>query len=188
MGVMACTIFLLQGRQLHNEESENRLSCTRHANWSSSSSLPNIIKLSQTVWELLPAQNFGIRGNNYILKTVRVVNLARNIPTGPLLHFYITLSKYVLGNQSYGLHKISASGEITTQEIKLRVVSLTRDMPTGPSLHPYQILSNYLKQYAQDFGFRGDNYIRKIVRVVSLARDTPTGSSLHSYQTLPKYL
>ena len=36
---------------------------------------------------------------------------------GPLLHFYQTLLKYVLGYQSYGLHKISASGEITTQGI-----------------------------------------------------------------------
>ena len=31
---------------------------------------------------------------------------------------------------------------------------------------------------AQDFGFRGDNYITKIVRVMSLARDTLSGPSL----------
>ena len=116
MGVMACTRFLLRGRQLHNEES--CLSFTQHAYWSSSLSLPNIIKLSQTVWELWPAQDFGFRGYNYITKTVRVVTLACNIPTGPLRHFYDILSKYVLGYQSYGLHKISASGEITTQRIK----------------------------------------------------------------------
>ena len=48
---------------------------------------------------------------------VRVVSLALDIPTGPL-HFYQTLSKYVLGYQSYGLHKISVSGEITSQQIK----------------------------------------------------------------------
>ena len=89
-----------------------------HAYWSSSSSLPNIIKLSQIIWELWPAQDFGFRGDNYITKTVRVVTLTCNIPTGPLLHFYQTFSKYVLGYQSYGLHKISASGEITTQQIK----------------------------------------------------------------------
>ena len=35
------------------------------------SSLPNIIKLSQTVWELWPAQEFGFRGDN-ITKEVRV--------------------------------------------------------------------------------------------------------------------
>ena len=28
--------------------------------------LPNIIKLSQTVWELWPAQDFGFRGDRYI--------------------------------------------------------------------------------------------------------------------------
>ena len=118
MGVMACTRFLLQRRQLHNKENESCFSCTRHTYWSSSSSLPNIIKLSQTVWELWPAQDFGFRGDNYITKTVRVVPLACNISTGPLLHFYQTLSKYVLGYQSYDLHKTSASGEITRQRIK----------------------------------------------------------------------
>ena len=115
---MACTRFLLQGRRLHNEESESCLSCTRHAHWSFSPSPPNIIKLSQKAWELWPAQDFGFRGDNYITKTVRVVILACNIPTGPLLHFYQTLSKYVLGYQSYCLHNISASGEITTEQIK----------------------------------------------------------------------
>ena len=106
------------GETLHNKESESCLSCMRHTYWSSSSSLPNIIKLSQTVWELWPAQDFRFRGDNYITKTVRVVTLARNIPTGPLLQFYQTLSKYVLGYQSYGLHKTSASGERTRQQIK----------------------------------------------------------------------
>ena len=47
----------------------------QHAYWSSSSSLPNIIKLSQTVWELWPAQDFGFRGDNYITKIVRVTPL-----------------------------------------------------------------------------------------------------------------
>ena len=117
MGVMVCTRFLLQGIQLRNKESESCLSCTQHAYCPSSSSSPNIIKLSQTVSELRPVQYFG-SGENYIKKTVRVVTLARNIPTGHLLYFYQTLSKYVLGYQSYGLHKTSTSGEITTQRIK----------------------------------------------------------------------
>ena len=74
---------------------------------------------------------------------------------------------------------------------KVRVVSLPRGTPTGPPLHFYQILSYYLKQWelwpAQDFGFRGDNYITKKVRVVSLVHDTPTGP-LHFYQTSSKYI
>ena len=62
----------------------------QHAYWSSSSSLPNIIKLSQTGWELWPAQDFGFRGDNYINKTVKVVSLAGDTTNGPLLHSYQT--------------------------------------------------------------------------------------------------
>ena len=53
--------------------------------------------LSQSVWELWPAQDFGFRGDNYKTKKVRVASLAHDTP-----------------NQSYGVHKILASGEITT--------------------------------------------------------------------------
>ena len=52
-----------------------------------------MIKLS--LWELWPAEDFSFRGNNYTLKTVRVVSLASDTPTGPPLHFYQILSKYV---------------------------------------------------------------------------------------------
>ena len=38
-------------------KSKSCLSCMRHAFWSSSLPLLNIIKLSQTVWELWPAQD-----------------------------------------------------------------------------------------------------------------------------------
>ena len=58
--------------------------------------LPNIIKLSQIVWELCPAQDFGFWGDNYITKTVRVVSLARDMPTGaPLIptKYYQNMSK-----------------------------------------------------------------------------------------------
>ena len=145
MRVMACTRFLLQGRQLHNEESESCLSCSRNAYWSSSSSLPNIIKLCQTVWELWSAWDFWFRGDKYITKTVRVITLARNTPIGPLLHFYQTLSKYVLEYQSYGLQKISASEKITTQRIKWESFHLhaTRLLVLLfiPTIY-YQIISN----------------------------------------------
>ena len=157
---MACTRFLLQGRQLHKEESEICLSCTRHTYWSSSLSLPNI-KLSQTVWELWPAQDFGFRGENYIMKTVRVVILARNIPTGLLLHFYQTLSKYVLRYQSYDLQKISASGEITIQWIKweLSLLHATRLLSSSSSLPNIMKLSQTVWELwpVQDFGFKEDS-------------------------------
>ena len=79
-----------------------------------SSFLPNIIKICLRVSQLWSAQEFGFRGGYYIIKKVRVVSLACDMPTGPPLHFYKTLSKYVLGYQSYGVHKILASLEITT--------------------------------------------------------------------------
>ena len=41
---------------------------------------------------------------------------------------------------------------------------------------------------AQEFGFRGDNYITKTVKVVSFACDTPTDPLLYSYQILLKYV
>ena len=81
--------------ELHNEESESCLSCTQNAYWSSSIFLPNIIKLSQTVWELWPAQCFDFSGDNYITKIVKVNSLARDTPTGPPLHSYQILSKYM---------------------------------------------------------------------------------------------
>ena len=64
-----------------------------------------MIKLSQTIWELWPAEDFGFRGDNYITKTVRVVSLACATPTGPPQHSYQIISKYVQGYRSYGAHK-----------------------------------------------------------------------------------
>ena len=51
-------------------------------------SLPNIIKASQRVWELWPAQEFSFRVDKHIKKKVRVIYLARGKPTGPLLYPY----------------------------------------------------------------------------------------------------
>ena len=39
--------------------------------------------------------DFCFRGDNYIMKKVRVVSLARNIPTGPPLYPYQILSNYL---------------------------------------------------------------------------------------------
>ena len=86
----------------------------RHTSWSLPMPLPNIIKICLRVSKLWSAQDFGFRGDNYKMKKkVRVVSLARDMPTGPL-HFYQTLSKYVYGYQSYEVHKNLASGGITT--------------------------------------------------------------------------
>ena len=45
---------------------------------------------------------------------VRVVSLAHGMPTVPPLHPYQILSHYLKQYGSYGLHKISASADITT--------------------------------------------------------------------------
>ena len=77
--------------------------------------LPNIIKIYLRVSKLWSAQDFGFKGDNYIMKKkVRVVSLACDMPTGPPFHFYQILSYYLKQCGSYGLHKILASGEITT--------------------------------------------------------------------------
>ena len=67
--------------EMHNELSESCLSCTRHAYRSSSSSLPDIIKLSQQKWVLWPVQDISFRGDNYIT----LVSLAHDMPNNECL-------------------------------------------------------------------------------------------------------
>ena len=159
MGVMACTRFWLQGRSLHNEESESCLSCRRQANWSSSF-LPNIIKIYLRVSKLLSAQDFGFRVDNYITKKVRVVSPAQDTLTGPPLHFYQMplpniIKIYLRVSKLWRAQNFGFWGDNFITKKKVRVVSLANDMSTGPPFHPYQILSNYLKQY-------GSNGLHKI--------------------------
>ena len=71
------------------------------------------IKICLRVSKLWSAQDFGFRGDNYIMKKkVRVVSLARDMSTGPSLHLYQILLYYLKQYGDYGLHKVS--GEITT--------------------------------------------------------------------------
>ena len=74
--------------------SVSHLSCDTPT-WPDIMSLPSIIKLSQTVWELWPAQDLGFRGHKYIMEKVRVVSLACDMPTGPHYHPYQILSKFL---------------------------------------------------------------------------------------------
>ena len=58
-------------------------------------------------------------GDKYISKTVRLVFPAHDTLTGPPLHFQIFKyyhQYYLKQYGSYCLHKISASGEITTNQ------------------------------------------------------------------------
>ena len=60
----------------------------------------------------------SFRRDNCIMKKVRVVSLASDMPTGPPLSPYQILSNYLKQYGSYGLHKISSSWEITTEQRK----------------------------------------------------------------------
>ena len=52
-------------------------------------------QITQTVWELWPAQDFCFRGDKYITMKKRVVSFAGDIPTGPRFHPYQILSSYL---------------------------------------------------------------------------------------------
>ena len=93
--VMERTRFCLHGDNYMMKKKVWVFSCMWHTYWSSSSSLPNIIILSQTVWELWPAQDFSFRGDNYKTKKRRVVSLAWDMPTVQYQCLYQILSKYV---------------------------------------------------------------------------------------------
>ena len=62
---------------------------------------------------------------------------------------YQKLSIYLKQYGSYVLHKISASGAISTL---WRKSTLELDVSTGPYLCCYQILSKYCKPHTQEFG------------------------------------
>ena len=92
--VMERTRFWLQGNNYITKKKVRVVSLARDTPTVLPSFLPNIIILSQTVWKLWSAQDFGFRGDHYITKKVRVISLAHDRPTGPL-PFYKILSKYV---------------------------------------------------------------------------------------------
>ena len=58
--------------------------------------------------------DFCFKGDNNIIKKVRVVSFTRDMPTGPPLHPYQILSNYLKQFGSYGLHKNLTLGEINT--------------------------------------------------------------------------
>ena len=107
-------------------------------------SLPKIIKLSQTVYELWPAQDFSIRGDKYIMEKdgESESTLEHDMPTSPYLCLYQILSKYFKPyTQEFSLE--IHSGEVTRKQPQQRL-SLACDTPIGHNQCLYQILSNYI--------------------------------------------
>ena len=160
-----------------------------HLLFDTNASTKNIIKICLRV-SGYGTQDFGFRGDNYIMeKKVRVVSLACDTPTGPPLHLYQILSYYLKQYGSYSLHKILASGEITTSGRNWELSLLHGTCLFFTSTNIIKICLRVSKLWStQDFGFRGGNYIIKKVRVVSLACDMPTGPPLHFYKRLSKYV
>ena len=108
-------------------------------------------------------EDFGFRGDNYIRdKNVRVVSLACNKPTGPPLDFYQILSYYLKQYGSYGLHEISASGEITTSGRKWELSLLHGTCLLFISTKHYQTRQSVQwATYTPDQGYR--QFLRKNV-------------------------
>ena len=148
-------------------------------------SLPKIIKLSQTVCELRPAKNFGIRGDKYVMEKMGVF-----LNTTCLLVYlclYQILSKYFKPHtQEFSLE--IQSGEVTRKQPQQRLSCMWHTYCLLPMPLPniIKISLRISKLWnAQNFGYRGDNHVtKKKVRVVSLAAVISTGPPLHLYQIL----
>ena len=84
---------IYSGEITKKKQSKSFFSCMWHFALTWYMSPPNIIKLANTVWEIWPAQDFSFRGYKYIMNKVRVVSVARIMPTGPYLCLYQILSK-----------------------------------------------------------------------------------------------
>ena len=109
-------------------------SCMWHSYLTWYMSPPNIIKLSQTVWELWPAQDFGFRGDKYVKQELFFLH-------APLLLdlIYVPTKYYQIFSNSVGvMRKILTRGDKYMTK-KVRVVSLAPYTPTGPPLYLYQI-------------------------------------------------
>ena len=115
------------------------------------------------------SMDFFLRRDNYIMKKVRVVPLARNMPTGSPPHPHQIVSQTV-----WELRPAKDSGFRGDNYItkKARVVSLVRNMPTDPLLQSYQIISKYVDRYqsygahknASTDGRHADRYIPRTYR------------------------
>ena len=93
--------------------------------------LPNIIKLSQTIWELWPTQDFNFRGDNYITKKVRVISLARELPSVLLFiptKYYQNMSRV----SKLWMHLCTDGRTYQTDVIRLSLWSFIFFNPTTP--------------------------------------------------------
>ena len=152
-----------------------------------------IIKICLRVSKFRNAQDFRFRGDNYTTNKVRVVSLTHNTPISPPLHPYQILSNYLKHYGSYGLHKISALGEITIlgRQWELSLLHATHLLVLLfiPTKH-YQNMSKGIKvmEHTRMSTISAPWEITNKGRVVPLAWARSTGPSLHAYQIWLNYL
>ena len=105
---------------------------------------PKIIKLSQTLWELWPVQDFGIRGD---YNGESESTLEHDMPSGPYLCLYQILSKYFKPH-AQGFSLEIHSGEVTRKQPqqRLSLLHVTHQMfDTNASTKYYQNMSKGIK-------------------------------------------
>ena len=135
---------------------------------------------------VMACTRFLLQGDNYIMKTESSLLHATHL----LVLLFIPTKYYQ--NMSKGIKVMERTrmslqfcfrGDNYKTKCELSLLHTT-------CLLVLFIPTNYYKIIwpAQDFGFRGDNYIMKIVRVICLACNTPIGPPLHSYQILSNYV
>ena len=139
-GKGTCCMFI----GVKNQQSKSCHSCMLHTFLTWYMSLPKIIKSSQTVWEIWPAQDFGIRRDN---NGESESTLEHDMPTGPYLCLYQILSKYFKPH-TQGFSLEIHSGEVTRKQPQqrlslLHVTHLLFD--TNASTKYYQNMSKGIK-------------------------------------------
>ena len=92
---------------------------------------PNMIESCNIVWELWLVQDFNLRGNKNIMNKVRVVCLARDMPTSPYLCLCQILSNCFQYLRINGVHKMLAEKLVQWRcQNKARVALFACNAPT----------------------------------------------------------
>ena len=135
-GKGTCCMFI----GVKNQQSKSCLSCMLHTFLIWHMSLPKIIKLSQTVWEWWPAQDFGIRGDN---NGESESTLELPVLIYASTKYYQNISNHTQGF-SLEIHSVEVTRKQPQQRLSfLHVTHLLFD--TNASIKYYQNMSKSIK-------------------------------------------
>ena len=104
------TLKFIRGRSLENNHGMLSLLHVTRLLFDTNASTKYYQNMSKGI-KVMERTRFWLQG---MKKKLRFVSLAYDMPTGPPLHLYLISQYYLKQYGSYGLHKISASGETTT--------------------------------------------------------------------------